>query len=90
MSGVLNLGTVEFAVAAASRKKDIVYEAAAILEFIAKNHPFLDGNKRTAFASAATILRLGGFEVGRLMMTLSSSCWRWRRTGSLSPRLRLG
>ncbi|MDA4123590.1 MAG: type II toxin-antitoxin system death-on-curing family toxin [Thaumarchaeota archaeon] len=63
MSGTLNRGTIEFAVTTASRKKDPVYEAAAILEFITKNNPFVDGNKRTAFASAATILRLVGYDV---------------------------
>jgi len=59
-SGILNERMIEFAVATASRKKDPVYEAASVLEFIAKNHPFTDGNKRTAFASAATVLRLDG------------------------------
>ena len=31
------------------------------LELIAKNHPFLDGNKRTAFAAAAVFLETNGF-----------------------------
>jgi death on curing protein len=38
--------------------------AAAYLFHIAKNHPFLDGNKRTALASALTFLDLNGLRVG--------------------------
>lgn len=30
---------------------------------IARNHPFVDGNKRTAFVAAATFLLLNGFEM---------------------------
>ncbi|MGA2664204.1 MAG: Fic family protein [Nitrososphaerales archaeon] len=62
-AGIANRRMVEFAADAASRKKDPVYEAAAILEFLAKNHPFLDGNEGTAFASAAAALRLEGRRV---------------------------
>ena len=31
---------------------DIIAEAAALLESLAINHPFVDGNKRIAFAAA--------------------------------------
>lgn len=37
--------------------------AAAYAFGIAKAHAFVDGNKRTAFVTAATFLRLNGFEV---------------------------
>lgn len=38
-----------------------IYELAASLAFgIAKNHPFVDGNKRTAFLSAYVFLGLNG------------------------------
>lgn len=36
-------------------------QAAAYLSHVAMNHPFLDGNKRTAFAIMDTFLRLNGF-----------------------------
>jgi death-on-curing protein len=36
-------------------------EAAALMESLANNHAFLDGNKRTAFAVTDTFLRLNGF-----------------------------
>ena len=41
---------------------DIVEIAAAYLFYICKNHPFLDGNKRTAMMAAIVFLRLNGTE----------------------------
>jgi len=41
---------------------DIVEIAAAYLFYICKNHPFLDGNKRTAMMAALVFLRLNGVE----------------------------
>ncbi len=43
-------------------------EAAALLESLANNHGFLDGNKRIAFTAADVFLRRNGFyiEVGDL------------------------
>jgi death-on-curing protein len=41
---------------------DIVEIAAAYLFYICKNHPFLDGNKRTAMIAAIVFLRLNGIE----------------------------
>ena len=35
-------------------------ETAALAESILVNHPFRDGNKRTAFASADVFLRING------------------------------
>ena len=35
-------------------------EAAALLESLAMNHPFVDGNKRTAFFATDTFLRKNG------------------------------
>lgn len=40
--------------------KDIVEEAAAMLESLALNHPFIDGNKRIAFFTVDTFLRMNG------------------------------
>jgi death on curing protein len=36
-------------------------EAAALMESLANNHGFLDGNKRIAYAAADTFLRIDGF-----------------------------
>ncbi len=42
---------------------DVIGEAAALFESIAINHPFIDGNKRIAFAVMDTFLRLNGFHI---------------------------
>ena len=39
---------------------DLIEEAAALWESLAQNHPFIDGNKRTAFAAMYTFLALNG------------------------------
>jgi len=40
---------------------DIIEEAAALFESLAKNHPFFDGNKRTAVVATAVFLKLNGY-----------------------------
>ena len=59
---------------------DIIEVAAAYLFYICKNHPFLDGNKRTAMMAAIVFLRLNGIEPlpdsakwERLMLDVASS-----------------
>ena len=43
---------------------DTLFEmSAAILYGICRNHPFVDGNKRTAVASALTFLEMNGVEI---------------------------
>lgn len=43
--------------------KDALEEAAALWESLGQNHPFIDGNKRTAFAAMATFLAINGIQV---------------------------
>jgi death-on-curing protein len=42
---------------------DIFEMAATYVNSIAGNHPFLDGNKRTAAAAALTFLYINGYEI---------------------------
>ena len=42
---------------------DLIEEAAALWESLSQNHPFLDGNKRTAFAATYTFLALNGLRL---------------------------
>ena len=63
--GVRDMGAVE---AAALRPqsgyyRDIVEEAAALLESLLMNHPFVDGNKRVAFAACDVFLRINGWRL---------------------------
>jgi death-on-curing protein len=39
---------------------DLIKEAAALWDSLAQNHPFIDGNKRTAFAAVYTVLAING------------------------------
>ena len=41
--------------------QDLIEEAAALMESLANNHPFLDGNKRVAFFVTDTVLRMNGY-----------------------------
>ena len=38
-------------------------EAAALLQSLAQNHAFIDGNKRIAFATTAIFLRMNGYRL---------------------------
>jgi death on curing protein len=40
-----------------------VEEAAALMEPLANNHPFFDGNERVAFAATHTFLLLNGYDL---------------------------
>ncbi|MEJ2406948.1 MAG: type II toxin-antitoxin system death-on-curing family toxin [Candidatus Thiodiazotropha sp.] len=50
--------------------EDIVAEAAALLESLAINHPFIDGNKRIAFAATDVFLRINGWYLQRAPMQI--------------------
>jgi len=41
----------------------VVHEAAALLESLVQNHPFVDGNKRVAFAVVDVFLRINGYSI---------------------------
>jgi death-on-curing protein len=40
---------------------DLIHEAAALMESLASNHAFLDGNKRISLAVTDTFLRINGY-----------------------------
>ena len=66
--GLRDEGLLESALArpqnlAAYENKNAFECAAAYAYGIAKNHPFVDGNKRSAFLSCYTFLGLNGFEL---------------------------
>ena len=41
----------------------LIDEAAALWESLSQNHPFVDGNKQTAFAAAYVFLAINGLEI---------------------------
>ena len=67
--GVRDMALLESAVAAPqasfdakSLYTDLAEVAAAYLFYLCRNHPFLDGNKRTALGACIVFLRLNGIE----------------------------
>lgn len=60
--GVRDMGALESALfrPQTGYYQDLIEEAAALLESLAINHPFIDGNKRVAFAVTDTFLRING------------------------------
>ena len=73
--------------------KDIVAEAAALMESLAVNHPFVDGNKRIAFAATDVFLRINGWQLQRPSMQIYSEMMRMLESGTfdiahLDPWLR--
>jgi len=59
--GVLNEGTLDLLVYKTNRADDVFKQAALILHTIAAQHPFIDGNKRTALVTAENVLRGAGY-----------------------------
>jgi len=60
--GLRDRGLLESAVMRprAGYYRNIIEEAAALIESLALNHPFVDGNKRTAFFTADVFLKANG------------------------------
>src|ERR1700741_3651871 len=51
----------------------LIHEAAALLESLVQNHPFVDGNKRVAFAVVDVFLRINGFTITSSSKTIYDS-----------------
>jgi death on curing protein len=63
ISGVRDRGLLEAAIfrPQSGYYDELVHEAAALMESLANNHPFIDGNKRASFAVTDAFLRLNGY-----------------------------
>jgi death-on-curing protein len=63
--GLRDLGALESAIMRPQigYYSGIIEEAAALLESLATNHPFVDGNKRAAFATTEVFLRMNGYYI---------------------------
>ena len=67
--GVRDLGLLESALVRPVNRTqydpnaDLASAAAACAFGISKNHPFMDGNKRTSLVAMETFLRINGFEL---------------------------
>lgn len=63
--GVRDLGLLESALSRPQTGyyKSLSLQAAALLQSLAQNHAFVDGNKRIAFATTAIFLRMNGYRL---------------------------
>jgi death-on-curing protein len=64
-AGVRDFGLLEAALfrAQTGHYADLIAEAAALWESLSQNHPFIDGNKRAAFAATFTFLAINGARI---------------------------
>lgn len=62
--------------------EDTVAEAAALMESLAINHPFIDGNKRMAFAATDVFLRINGWRLHRSAMRIHAEMMQMLETGT--------
>ena len=56
---------------------DIIEEAVALMESLLINHPFVDGNKRTAFAVCYVFLDINGHSLDATAEWLHSRMFCW-------------
>jgi len=87
--GVRDIGLLE---AAVERPKatfggkdlypDLFSKAAAVMLSLIQNHPFVDGNKRTAIASAAMFLSINGWKLSTTSRELQDFTFRVAERGA--------
>ena len=93
--GVRDMGSLESAIARpqSGYYKDVIESAAALFESLAINHPFIDGNKRVAFAATDVFLRLNGYRFALSSKEIYDAMMRFFDSGTfklatLEPWLR--
>jgi death on curing protein len=62
-TGIRDSATLEYIVYQVNRTRNILRKSAIILYGIAADHPFIDGNKRTAFVAADNQIRDKGYQI---------------------------
>jgi death-on-curing protein len=73
--GVRDLGQLEAALfrPQTGYYPELIAQAAALWESLSQNHPFIDANKRTAFAAMAAFLIINGV----ILTADADECWRF-------------
>ena len=62
-SGIRDSATLDYIIYQVNRTRNILRKSAIILYGIAADHPFIDGNKRTAFVAADNQIRDKGYQI---------------------------
>jgi death-on-curing protein len=65
LAGIRDIALLESALARpkSGYYADVIEEAAALCESLLQNHPFIDGNKRSAVVATAVFLRWNGYRL---------------------------
>ena len=82
--GVRDMGSLESAIARpqSGYYKDVIESAAALFESLAINHPFIDGNKRVAFAATDVFLRINCYRFTLNSKEIYASMMKFFDTGT--------
>ncbi|HPJ13432.1 MAG: type II toxin-antitoxin system death-on-curing family toxin [Methanoregulaceae archaeon] len=62
-SGVRDIATIDYLIYRLNRESAIFSKASIALHMICSEHPFVDGNKRTAFVVADNLLKDEGYHI---------------------------
>ena len=81
--GVRDLGALESALfrPQTGYYTDVIAEAAALMESLAMNHPFLKGNKRTTFVVIHVFLGINGYIINANDETIHLQMTKWFEQG---------
>jgi death on curing protein len=60
----------------------LIHEAAALCESLVQNHPFVDGNKRVAFAVVDVFLRINGYTIAASSTAIYGHVMKLLRQGN--------
>lgn len=84
--GVRDMGAVEAAIfrPQSGYYENTLHEAAALMESLAINHPFIDGNKRVAFAATDIFLRNNGYRIIRESRDIHKTMMLWFDKGTFN------
>ena len=85
-SGIRDPGALESAIfrPMTGYYTDTISEAAALMESLAINHPFIDGNKRIAFAATDVFLRINGWCLKRKPMAIHAEMLQMFESGTFN------
>jgi death on curing protein len=83
-NGIRDLGLVKSALGRIENGyyNDTLEEAAALWESLSQNHPFIDGNKRTALAVTISFLEMNGVVLEFDSLQTYDQMIRWYETGT--------
>jgi len=83
-SGVRDVGALESALhrPQTGYYETLIHEAAALCESLVQNHPFVDGNKRVAFAVVDVFLRINGYTIAPSSAAIYAHVMKLLRDGT--------